>query len=252
FNTSAGNPVKEILLKLNLPDHRSILTDSKEYIKMDVEHMALRPAPYGFMVIPDLMSSLEQVSSLKNKDCVVAPKGTANVQHPKLNVNSKLKCVKCNGCMLSDNHDLCVLDFINNVNARVKSKSIKKISKRKIWKPTGKVFTNIGYIWKPTSRTFTIVGNACPLNRITTTTKVPIRKPTVLDNEIPKPVIKLMFPLANLRSSKLFSGIVKFGNDHVARILGYGDYRIGNVTISRVYYLEGLGHNLFSVRQSVI
>ncbi|GJS07795.1 hypothetical protein Tco_0364591 [Tanacetum coccineum] len=29
FNTSAGNPVKEILLKLNLPDHRSILTDSK-------------------------------------------------------------------------------------------------------------------------------------------------------------------------------------------------------------------------------
>ncbi|GJR90915.1 hypothetical protein Tco_0214926 [Tanacetum coccineum] len=29
FYTSAGNPVKEILLKLNLPDHRSILTNSK-------------------------------------------------------------------------------------------------------------------------------------------------------------------------------------------------------------------------------
>ncbi|GJY07547.1 hypothetical protein Tco_0374601 [Tanacetum coccineum] len=29
FDTSAGNPVKEILLKLNLPDHKSILTDSK-------------------------------------------------------------------------------------------------------------------------------------------------------------------------------------------------------------------------------
>ncbi|GJX19601.1 hypothetical protein Tco_0222278 [Tanacetum coccineum] len=29
FDTSAGNPVKEILLKLNLPDHRSILMDSK-------------------------------------------------------------------------------------------------------------------------------------------------------------------------------------------------------------------------------
>ncbi|GJV05314.1 retrovirus-related pol polyprotein from transposon TNT 1-94 [Tanacetum coccineum] len=37
FNTTAGNPVKEILLKLNLPDHRSILTDLKEYIKMDME-----------------------------------------------------------------------------------------------------------------------------------------------------------------------------------------------------------------------
>ncbi|GJW83008.1 hypothetical protein Tco_0156153 [Tanacetum coccineum] len=49
------------------------------------------------------------------------------------------------------------------------------------------------------------------------------------------------------RSSKLSS--VKFGNDHVAKILGYGDYQIGNVTISRVYYVEGLGHNLFSVGQ---
>nr|GFB21577.1 retrovirus-related Pol polyprotein from transposon TNT 1-94 [Tanacetum cinerariifolium] len=46
-----------------------------------------------------------------------------------------------------------------------------------------------------------------------------------------------------------FLGTVKFGNDHVAKIMGYGDYQIGNVTISRVYYVEGLGHNLFSVRQ---
>nr|GEW44993.1 hypothetical protein [Tanacetum cinerariifolium] len=39
----------------------------------------------------------------------------------------------------------------------------------------------------------------------------------------------------------------KFGNDHVAKIIGYGDYKIGNVTISRVYFVEGLGHNLFFV-----
>ncbi|GKD25820.1 retrovirus-related pol polyprotein from transposon TNT 1-94 [Tanacetum coccineum] len=44
-----------------------------------------------------------------------------------------------------------------------------------------------------------------------------------------------------------FLGTVKFGNDHVEKILGYGDYQIGNVTISRVYYVEGLGHNLFSI-----
>ncbi|GJX27607.1 retrovirus-related pol polyprotein from transposon TNT 1-94 [Tanacetum coccineum] len=55
--------------------------------------------------------------------------------------------------------------------------------------------------------------------------------------------------LDECRSSKLFSGTVKFKNDHVAKILGYGDYQIGNVTISRVYYVEGLGHNLFSVGQ---
>ncbi|GKF06002.1 retrovirus-related pol polyprotein from transposon TNT 1-94 [Tanacetum coccineum] len=46
-----------------------------------------------------------------------------------------------------------------------------------------------------------------------------------------------------------FLGTIKFRNDHVAKILGYGDYQIGNVTISRVYYVEGLGHNLFSVGQ---
>ncbi|GJU57033.1 hypothetical protein Tco_1234799 [Tanacetum coccineum] len=31
--------------------------------------------------------------------------------------------------------------------------------------------------------------------------------------------------------------------------MGYGDYQLGNVVISRVYYVEGLGHNLFSVGQ---
>nr|GFA98300.1 retrovirus-related Pol polyprotein from transposon TNT 1-94 [Tanacetum cinerariifolium] len=46
-----------------------------------------------------------------------------------------------------------------------------------------------------------------------------------------------------------FLGTVKFRNDHVAKIMGYGDYQIGNVTISWVYYVEGLGHNLFSIRQ---
>ncbi|GJY27153.1 integrase, catalytic region, zinc finger, CCHC-type containing protein [Tanacetum coccineum] len=49
--------------------------------------------------------------------------------------------------------------------------------------------------------------------------------------------------------SRLFSGTVRFGNDHIARIMGYGDYQLGNVTISTVYYVEGLGHNLFFVGQ---
>ncbi|GJZ70618.1 hypothetical protein Tco_0634469 [Tanacetum coccineum] len=37
FNTSAGNPIKDILLKLNLHDHRSILTDSKIHFKVGYE-----------------------------------------------------------------------------------------------------------------------------------------------------------------------------------------------------------------------
>nr|GFC50156.1 integrase, catalytic region, zinc finger, CCHC-type, peptidase aspartic, catalytic [Tanacetum cinerariifolium] len=46
-----------------------------------------------------------------------------------------------------------------------------------------------------------------------------------------------------------FLGTVKFGNDQIAPILGYGDMVQGTVTIKRVYYVEGLNHNLFSVCQ---
>ncbi|GJV05598.1 retrovirus-related pol polyprotein from transposon TNT 1-94 [Tanacetum coccineum] len=46
-----------------------------------------------------------------------------------------------------------------------------------------------------------------------------------------------------------FLGTVRFGNDHVAAILGYGDLQWGNILITRVYFVEGLGHNLFSVGQ---
>ncbi|GJQ95897.1 retrovirus-related pol polyprotein from transposon TNT 1-94 [Tanacetum coccineum] len=46
-----------------------------------------------------------------------------------------------------------------------------------------------------------------------------------------------------------FLGTVRFGNDQFAPILGYGDLNQGNVTIKRVYYVEGLNYNLFSVGQ---
>ncbi|GKC66990.1 retrovirus-related pol polyprotein from transposon TNT 1-94 [Tanacetum coccineum] len=46
-----------------------------------------------------------------------------------------------------------------------------------------------------------------------------------------------------------FIGTVRFGNDHFAAIIGYGDYVQGNLTICHVYYVEGLGHNLFLVGQ---
>nr|GEU30699.1 retrovirus-related Pol polyprotein from transposon TNT 1-94 [Tanacetum cinerariifolium] len=46
-----------------------------------------------------------------------------------------------------------------------------------------------------------------------------------------------------------FLGTIRFGNDHIAAILGYGDLKWGNITITKVYFVEGLGHNLFSVGQ---
>nr|GEX17694.1 integrase, catalytic region, zinc finger, CCHC-type, peptidase aspartic, catalytic [Tanacetum cinerariifolium] len=155
--------------------------------------------------------------SLHNKKSVVNTKAISYVPNTKLNVNSDLKCATCNGCLFSDNHDSCVLEFINFVNARVKSKSAKKPVNRKIWKPTGKVFTTIGHKWRPTCMTFTL--------HMT-------KDRSQLINFVQK-----------------FLGTIKFGNDHVAKIMGYGDYKIRNVTISRVYFMEGLVHNLFSVGQ---
>nr|GFA35235.1 retrovirus-related Pol polyprotein from transposon TNT 1-94 [Tanacetum cinerariifolium] len=46
-----------------------------------------------------------------------------------------------------------------------------------------------------------------------------------------------------------FLGTVRFENDHVVAILGFGDLQWGNIVITRVYFVEGLGHNLFSVGQ---
>ncbi|GKD34801.1 hypothetical protein Tco_1250310, partial [Tanacetum coccineum] len=213
-------------------EEATVLRDLVDHIKANYP---LDPTLESYYKIQQTQSSTQKnkveahprkvKSSLKNKDCVAAPKGTANVQHSKLNANFELKCVKCNGCMLSDNHDLCVLDFINNMNARIKSKSVKKSSKRKVGKPTGK---------KPRkSKTNVPVSKSKVLKSVSANKKEPSQSWVSIVFDVP--------------SSSLNE--FKFRNDHVAKILGYGDYQIGNVTISKVYYVEGLGHNLFSVGQ---
>nr|GEY20463.1 integrase, catalytic region, zinc finger, CCHC-type, peptidase aspartic, catalytic [Tanacetum cinerariifolium] len=125
------------------------------------------------------------------------------------------------------------------------------------------------------------LGNVCPLTRITTTAIVPLRKPVPIESSASKPVVTLVYsrkskaakkevPIVQIvlwyldsRCSKHMTGdrsqlinfvqkflsTVKFRNDHVAKIIGYSDYKIGNVTILKVYFVEGLGHNLFSVGQ---
>ncbi|GJR93016.1 putative ribonuclease H-like domain-containing protein [Tanacetum coccineum] len=138
----------------------------------------------------------------------------------------------------------------------------------------GKVFTKIGYNLRPTRRTFTLVRNACPLTRIAATNKVPLREPISLEVVSQESIVTNVYTrrpkvvqivLWNLDSgcskhmtgdrSQLtnfvhkFLGTVKFDNDQIAKIMGYGDYQIGNITILMVYYVEGLGHNLLSVGQ---
>ncbi|GJR51499.1 retrovirus-related pol polyprotein from transposon TNT 1-94 [Tanacetum coccineum] len=69
-------------------------------------------------------------------------------------------------------------------------------------------------------------------------------KPSV---SVKKWVVKL--PSSPCAVSSCVAGTVRFGNDNFAAITGYGDYIHGNITICHVYYVEGLGHNLFSVGQ---
>nr|GEV20315.1 putative ribonuclease H-like domain-containing protein [Tanacetum cinerariifolium] len=137
---------------------------------------------------------------------------------------------------------------------------------------------------KNMSRTFTIVRNRYPLTR-TTSTKVVLAKETstrptqgiLVYSRRPKAnrfvgyssKVKIVesktsnskepkqswgsivsnVPSSSLKEYSKVLGTVRFGNDHFAKIMGYRDYQMGNVTISQVYYMEGLGHNLFSVGQ---
>ncbi|GKA41243.1 hypothetical protein Tco_0733836 [Tanacetum coccineum] len=93
--------------------------------------------------------------------------------------------------MFDANHDVCFLEFVNDVNVNSKSKSTRRRKKKQTWKPTGKVFTDIGYKWKPTRRIFTIVGNSCPLTRFTSTNVEPLKETTLKSVTTTKPEIKI-------------------------------------------------------------
>nr|GEX63592.1 retrovirus-related Pol polyprotein from transposon TNT 1-94 [Tanacetum cinerariifolium] len=103
-------------------------------------------------------------SSLNKINFVSEPISNALVKHSVRNAKFKSMCAICNKCLFNANQDMCLVDFMNDVNLRSKSKSnINK--KRKAWKPTDKVFTDVGFKWKPTVRFFTIVGNSCLLTK---------------------------------------------------------------------------------------
>ncbi|GJR99527.1 retrovirus-related pol polyprotein from transposon TNT 1-94 [Tanacetum coccineum] len=144
---------------------------------------------------------------------VVKPVCDVDVKHSLSKANSEILCATCNKSMFDGVHDKCLLDLVQNGNKR--TKSAKKHIKQNIWKPTGHVFTNVGFKWKPTGRIFTIVGNRSQL----------------------------------MNFVNKFMGTVRFENDQIVRIMGFGGYQLGNVIILRVYYVEGLGHYLFSIGQ---
>ncbi|GJT00568.1 retrovirus-related pol polyprotein from transposon TNT 1-94 [Tanacetum coccineum] len=171
-----------------------------------------------------------------------------------INSNSHSVCQTCNKCLFLATHDMCVVTYLQSVNASPnvknvvrhvkqvwKPKQVKQVWKPKhikqIWKPTGKTLNNVGYQWRPTGRTFTL-GDQCPVIQIVL---------CYLDSGCSKHMTGDRSRLTNF--VKKFIKAVRFGNDHFGDIMGYGDYVVDDSVISRVYYVEGLWHNLFSVGQ---
>ncbi|GKE89817.1 retrovirus-related pol polyprotein from transposon TNT 1-94, partial [Tanacetum coccineum] len=89
-----------------------------------------------------------------------------------------------------------------------------------------------------------------PIGNVNTNVSMPLGNASRTAN-ILEPMTPRCSTVSNtsLSSNSFAARTVKFGNDQIAQILGYGDLVQGNITIKRVYYVEGLNHNLFSVGQ---
>nr|GEX32458.1 hypothetical protein [Tanacetum cinerariifolium] len=131
-------------------------------LKLDLEPLAPR----------NMKNKVEaQPRNVNKKNRVVEPICNVDVKKSQLNANSEPICATCKKSMFNGVHDLCLLDFMKNVNSHAKSAKKHKIQN----------------IWKPTGRTFTIVGNLCPLTKITSANVVPPKKTTSYLVETKKP-----------------------------------------------------------------
>nr|GEU92750.1 hypothetical protein [Tanacetum cinerariifolium] len=177
------------------------------------------------------------------------------------NIYSKVVCAICKQCLISVNHDECLLNYVYDKNSRDKKQtanvSIKEKQKKR--KPKVKKHKKIGFIkrlatpkpskprsllrWSPTGRMFDLNGKIIASSESESQSDCSKGDNACTSNPV-EPTIK-RFPNATFS----LAGTVRFGNDHVAVILGFGDLQWGNILITRVYFVEGLGHNLFSIGQ---
>nr|GEZ37552.1 Gag-Pol polyprotein [Tanacetum cinerariifolium] len=145
----------------------------------------------------------------ENKTSITACNDTLNAKT--LNVNSVF--AMCDKCVLIDKHDMCVLNSV----AKPIMKTVALESNQKPKNITRKLYEHVKIV-------LFIVDSRCSKH--------------MTGN------LKLLINFV-----KKFLGTVKFRNDQITPILRYGDLVQGAVTIKRVYYVEGLNHNLFFVGQ---
>nr|GEX58647.1 hypothetical protein [Tanacetum cinerariifolium] len=198
-----------------------------------------------------------------------------NVKLSTQNVYSKVVCAMCKQCLISVNHEVCLLNYVNDMNshgkkqtANVSNKEKQKKQKSKVKKPkkvgsierlaTPKPSEPRSFLrWSPTGRFFDLKGKIIASSKSESQSDCS-KSNNACTSNLMEPTIK-RFPnstsfLGRLSkfiygTSTQFLGTVRFENDHVAAILGFGDLQWGNILITRVYFNKGLGHNLFLVRQ---
>ncbi|GJY60983.1 retrovirus-related pol polyprotein from transposon TNT 1-94 [Tanacetum coccineum] len=176
---------------------------------------------------------------------------TTSVSRPQLKSNQledrtsnvNFFCVTCGKCVLNDNHDLCVLHYITGVNSRTRQPMAVPISTRE---PKHDVNQSVATSSKKTIATDSTVKKSRHITRKLYEQLVEIIL-FIVDSGCSKHMTGNLKLLTNFVEK--FLGTVKFGNDQIAPILGYGDLVQGTITIKWVYYVEGLNHNLFSVGQ---
>ncbi|GJT60821.1 retrovirus-related pol polyprotein from transposon TNT 1-94 [Tanacetum coccineum] len=138
----------------------------------------------------------------------------------------------------SSNDDKISEDLLKEGN-KINIDDLLKRIKIRVGKYGKILFADIGYQWRPKEETHLTVYLIVVLME----THRKVNLPAGYSKHMTGNRSKLM------NFVEKFIASVRFGNDHLGAIMGYGDYVMGDIVISRVYYVEGLGHNLFSVGQ---
>ncbi|GJR59039.1 retrovirus-related pol polyprotein from transposon TNT 1-94 [Tanacetum coccineum] len=173
-----------------------------------------------------------RISSISNKTKSV---NACNDSLKSRTSNVNAICATCGKCVFNSNHDAYVSKYLNDVNARTKKPKVVPISTRK---PKSQANKSVATPHKKT------VASESTTQKSKSYYKMMYEKTRSNLSSIPSSSNSL----ADCSTHPIHC-TVHFGNDQFALILGYGDLVQGNIMINRVYYVEGLNHNLFSVGQ---
>nr|GEZ98293.1 retrovirus-related Pol polyprotein from transposon TNT 1-94 [Tanacetum cinerariifolium] len=153
-------------------------------------------------------------------------------------LNANAVCATCNKCLVDSNHFAYVTKLLNDVHARTKNPTVVPISTRK-----PKSQANNSFATQHKKKVASTSTSQKPLSYFRIIQLILF----IVDFGCTKHITSNLKMLCNFVEK--FLGTVRFGKDQFAPILGYGYLVQGNVTINRVYYVEGLNYNLFSVGQ---